>query len=52
MSRLSVIKAVWYEGRVRSMERLEKPAHLLGNVCMIDDFLIIFLIVDSYKGDI
>lgn len=51
MSRLSVIKAVWYEGRVRSMERLEKP-HLLGNMCMIDDFLIIFLIVDSYKGDI
>ena len=51
MSRLSVIKAVWFEGRARSMERLEKP-DLLGNMCMIDDFLIIFHIVDSYKGDI
>lgn len=51
MSRLNVIKAVYFKGRVRSMERLENP-DLLGNLCMVDDFLTIFSIFGSFKGDI
>ena len=33
------------------MERLENP-DLLGNLCMIDDFLTIFPIFGSFEGGI